>query len=75
MDGWIMCTVAAPIEGRRSIEFKAFRVALYSNFAHFPLKSAFSSKKVAFCSRWYCNQEWRSIGADTVFILRILRLQ
>ena len=27
----------------------------------------FLSKKVALYSRWRSNQEWRSIGADTVY--------
>ena len=66
--------VATPIERRRSIKSQSFHGGAIFKFCPFlPSKRAFESKKVAFCSRWHSNQEWRSIGADTVCITLKLR--
>ena len=32
------------------------------------LKMGVFWQKCGFYSRWHCNQEWRSIGADTVIL-------
>ena len=62
-------TVATPIERQRSIKFQSLQGGVIFEFCPFlPYKCTFLGKKVAFCSRWCSNQEWRSIGADMVCI-------
>ena len=72
-------TVSAPIERRRSIKFLDFQAAHNGQFRRkivekLPFFADFSPKMTYVrpkCVPWRSNQEWRSIGADTVVILNL----